>query len=111
MKNVLPRELWMYLERLPAFRFMKQPVDNLYLLYEKYPDGCEKGAFVLVIEENAFYHWDFATKKWIVISGSANEQLADLSPSEYTDGDVVVWDEERQTLCVRSLSLWNEVEW
>ena len=60
-------ELFNFIRKFPAYRYLKEPVDTERQLYERYPDGLEGGAFVYAIKENCFYSWNFEEKKWIPI--------------------------------------------
>ncbi|MDR1089948.1 MAG: hypothetical protein LBL79_02640 [Prevotella sp.] len=63
-KAMFSESFWKALMKLPTFRYMKAPVDNVAQLYEKYPAGMEKGAFAFVYSENTFYMYYPALREW-----------------------------------------------
>jgi len=65
-------DFWSFIKNIPSLRFTKPPVDEVYQLYQKYPDGTERGVTVFVIGENSFYSWDFNTKTWLRVGGNCN---------------------------------------
>lgn len=64
MDELLIQKIWELMKTFPEMRFIKSPVDNERQLYERYPDGLERGVCVYTIEENSFYSWNFNLKKW-----------------------------------------------
>ena len=67
--NKYPAWIWEFLRRFPAFRYLKNPVDNVSQLYVKYPDGQENGVYAYVTEKNCFYGWDSVGNRWKAIGG------------------------------------------
>jgi hypothetical protein len=57
-------EAWKALRALPAFRYLKAPVEHVSELYEKYPHDNERGTLVFVFDENQFYTIDIVTGFW-----------------------------------------------
>lgn len=68
------------LMKLPAFRYMKAPVDTVAQLYEKYPDGNERGTFAFVFNEGTFYAYKPSTMtaaaQWI---STASADIVDVA--------------------------------
>jgi hypothetical protein len=58
---------WEVLKNLPAFRYLKEPVDNVSQLYERYPDGVERGTFAFVVNQNCFYAFDIISRAWAIV--------------------------------------------
>ena len=67
-----PADLYKLLMQFPAFRYLKPPVHTVSDLYERYPGGCERGAFAYVEKDNSFYTWNFETKTWKIIGGGGS---------------------------------------
>jgi len=60
------------LKEIPAIRYTKPFANTVAELYERYPDGAEKGSYAFVYEVNTFcfYHTDGEYKgQWVPISG------------------------------------------
>ena len=73
--TLLYKEVMRALMRLPAFRYYKGAVDNVQDLYERFPDGCERGSVAFVINEKAFFFWNIENKTWGCMSQSSWENL------------------------------------
>jgi hypothetical protein len=64
------------LERLPILRYLKEPVQWIEELYERYPDGGEAGWFALVGSLKSFAYWDSELRAWAPIHvGGENVNL------------------------------------
>jgi hypothetical protein len=57
------------LKKIPAMRYLKTPVADISMLYEKYPDGVEDGSFALVTDENTFYRYHAEKREWEAVGG------------------------------------------
>lgn len=53
----ITKEMVEALMEIPAFRYMKAPVDTVTDLYEKYPTGNERNTFAFVLEEQNFFFY------------------------------------------------------
>lgn len=109
--NNIPAELWHFLGTIPGIRYMKEPVDTVQDLYDKYKNKAERGSFAYVIDKNTFYAWDFDNKKWIPID-NAFSLLFEMNLTELMEnGDTLVWDNTKQKFIVVNLMLWATEEY
>jgi hypothetical protein len=74
------------LKNIPGFRYMKEPLDSVSQLYEKYPDGVERGTFVFVLEKNLFY--TFRNGRWdpIAVEADIYDAIVELINANAGDG-------------------------
>jgi len=56
-------------------RYLKEPVEYINELYNRYPDGGERGWFALVLSEDRFAMWDTAQKEWVYVKGEKQLQV------------------------------------
>ena len=45
------------LDKYPLLKYLKEPVSEVGDLYNRYPDGGERGWFALVEASKTFFHW------------------------------------------------------
>jgi hypothetical protein len=62
-ENNISSAMWEILKSIPGIRYLKAPVDTVSQLYEKYPDGVERGAFAFVLDTSLFYV--FRNGEWV----------------------------------------------
>jgi hypothetical protein len=55
------------MKSFPSFRYLKEPVDDVSQLYERYPDGVERGCFAFVLRYNCFYAFDVISRVWAIV--------------------------------------------
>ncbi|NDV77843.1 hypothetical protein [Dysgonomonas sp. 511] len=105
----LPSDFWKALMLLPAFRYMKAPVDTVVQLYEKYPDGNEKYTFAFVHDENTFYTYHPGIEdrgNWKPIKGDSLNSFFEILTSDLMrEGDILVWNEQKQRFVVGAMNL------
>jgi hypothetical protein len=93
-KDIISKEFWDVLLRIPSFRYLKEPVNNVSELYERYPDGAERGAMSYVYGENRLYRWNFMQKIWESLTvGLLLEDVLELLNSHISNAD---WEEKRE---------------
>lgn len=110
-KNSFPPAFWEALKKLPAFRYLKAPVDNVAQLYEKYFDGNEKGTFAFVYNENTFYTYHprgWHRGEWKPISGGMSS-FFDIDKDLLLEGDILVYDAKQEKFVVKSGNVWNKI--
>lgn len=71
-ETVVPQNTEYSYEKIPVFRYQKDPVDVLYDLYLKYPNGGELGWFSFVKEDKTFAYWDVEYGMWSLLSGGSS---------------------------------------
>lgn len=110
--TILSEALWRALMNLPAFRYMKAPVDNVAQLYEKYLTGNEKGTFAFVHDENTFYTYHprgWNRGEWLSIAGGM-ESFFEINTDHLQEGDILVYDSNKKKFVVRSGNVWNKIK-
>jgi hypothetical protein len=65
----IPDEAWKFMDKLPGFRYWKEPVWDIAGLYQKYLMGTDDGAICLVMNENKLYRFSAIQRIWIPLSG------------------------------------------
>jgi hypothetical protein len=110
--ELLCSELWKLLRKFPALRYMKPPVDEEYQLYERYPGGAERGVTVFVINEKAFYAWDFNEKQWIRLKCDCPQEDKETETKLQINPDLILLFEpgDRGRIQVEAGIGWN-VQW
>ena len=56
------------LDKLPLLQYYKAPVEKLYDLYQRYPDGGEFGWFAFVYDFKTFAYWNTDEKEWKLLN-------------------------------------------
>jgi len=51
-------------EYIPALKYIKPPCEDIIELYQRYPDGGEKGWFAVCASLKTFVIWDIEQEKW-----------------------------------------------
>ncbi|MDR0768713.1 MAG: hypothetical protein LBE71_02235 [Dysgonamonadaceae bacterium] len=74
------------LKQIPAFRYLKEPVNSASELYSKYPEGAEQGAFVLVMNQNMFYMYNAKRRVWVeILEGISTENVDNIIATAIED--------------------------
>ena len=60
--------------RIPAFMYLKEPVQQISDLYIQYPQGGERGWFAFVTGTGSFAWWDTQERKWQPLAASEAER-------------------------------------
>lgn len=81
--------LLLFLKKISAIRYLKEPVFTASQLYEKYPDGNEAGTFAFVISELAFYGWNNESKAWQKIGGGESLNQSDWNQVDLSAPDYI----------------------
>ncbi len=103
---------WEALLLLPAFRYMKPPVDTVPQLYERYISGNEKGSFAFVYEENTFYTFHprgLNPGEWKPIDGGLSS-FFEIDQTLLLEGDILVYNASKQKFVVKSGNVWNKIK-
>lgn len=103
---------WDTLMKLPAFRYMKAPVNTEAELYEKYPDGNEAGSFSYVKNENTFYiyhprGWKYG--EWVAIASDGSSSFFEIEEEFLKEGDILVYDSSRNKFVIKTSNIWNKI--
>ncbi len=69
--NTVSAEQWELIGTIPAMRYLKDSVDYVYQLYERFP-MAEHGAFAFVYALDMFYSWRSDIKEWIPVVSDPN---------------------------------------
>ena len=64
------------LDKIPLFKYLKEPVFYKQELYTKYPEGGERGWFAFVYSLKSFVYWDLELKDWKPLSTDSEEQIS-----------------------------------
>ena len=123
------------LDKIPLFKYLKEPALFKGELYERYPQGGEYGWFAFVASLKTFVYWDIVGKDWAVLNlGSENvtqvrymqieQELYIMSPKESQKINCMVYDGynrdftnqysqldvERESGDYYSDQIWNETQ-
>ena len=66
-----------FLKKMPILKYLKEPVDTLLQLYEKYPMGGSFGEMSLCTDINNFARWDVASESWKEMGNEASRIIAE----------------------------------
>lgn len=110
-KNKVSEDMAKVLNNIPVLRYQKDPVLHLEDLYIKYPQGGEFGWFAFVASDNTFAYWDIKEKDWKLLSHGDLQTILGLDVSILKDGDVPVWDNEKEKFSIVHLSVWGIEEY
>lgn len=86
--------LYETLEKLPLLQYLKEPVNTISDLYNRYPDGGEYGWYAFVYSENTFYYFNKERKDWLPLQPRKLQEILGIAPVDLTNGDTIVWNEE-----------------
>lgn len=107
----IPNDVWRFLQRIPALRYLKEPVDYVQDLYEKYRNGAERGSFAYVISKNTFYSWNIEKKIWEPTDTEFSQLFEKIPIELMNNGDVYVWDADDRQFKVANTSIWGLEEY
>ena len=116
-KPNIPKELWEFIKKIPALRYMLAPVEDVEDLYKKYNyQDTEPNNFAYVSKENTFYVWreceeHYEHYSWQPVKADFLDFLFDIDYSEISDGDILVFNEELNKYINASFNLFGEIEW
>jgi hypothetical protein len=66
------------LKKIPLLRYLKDPVERIEKLSERYPLGGQKGWFAFVVEAKTFAYWDAAEERWELLTGKIEQDMEAL---------------------------------
>ncbi len=72
------------LDKFPLLKYLKEPASEVDDLYNRYPDGGERGWFAFVEVSKTFFHWDMDALDWRPLDGGSSGYIE-------TDPTVADW--------------------
>lgn len=72
------------LDKYPLLKYLKEPASEVGDLYNRYPDGGERGWFALVEASKTFFYWDRDALDWRPLDGGSSGYIE-------TDPTVADW--------------------
>jgi hypothetical protein len=94
-KNNMTGGGWEVLKNIPGIRYLKEPVDTVSQLYERYSDGVERGTLAYILEHNCFYAFNIAERIWIPVGTEIDvfnsiKELIDSETAARQDADAAL---------------------
>lgn len=98
---------------IPVLRYLRDWVQNVEALMDKYPSGGSTGYFALSLEDKQFLYWDASEQRWRTMNVSADGLIGGLGidPDSLSPGSVLVWDSELKKFVMMTLSVWGTEEY
>lgn len=112
----IPIELWSFIKKIPALKYMLEPVSSVVELYTKYTDNIVPFSYCYVEEENSFYIWSkcndhICSFKWSLIQQDQISKLFNIQYGKIENGQMLSFDEKLNKFTNKNFNIVGLIEW